>query len=1298
MKITKRIVAILICWLALTEVKAAQDKYEPSPEELADLKKNLLNLEKDEKKFGRGTFGTLSGLQEVAGNYAGLKDERCLDYIKRCYDVIRSIKGKTYFNIEDNNAWLVEPKYREAYYYYQIGNITKAQEKAKEALNICLNSRVDGDFKAQLIEKILTMVESFRDGEVLKYGADLESKLLKSNSISADNINALKEAVSVNNVNANNFLSEKKKRNNLIGKTLKDILSEVKRTKTENDNAEEELNYKAPDFITEYERDPGKYFQVEDKNKIIERDSRLMDILTYYKSTRNYARLEEIINKFDELYDSIEGDSIEKVHFGKQIFKESLQYFLWTGKYNEGMDFLKKRYEKISSDVKLLKSIETDCWNLQYNICKAGMVSAIGDRSSLDGCVAEISKLNETVSKETDRPTGHVLAQIAGFYSAIGDSRKALEYYTSALKDLQKWRETLENTKISATNIDSDNFKKLIYDWKESVDMIHETLLGIIDSSQKTGDWQQAIEVQSSFNNFCNDLSKEEYDINQDYEALSLFALNSIHLNDSTNALNIMHKIIEAKNNNLENVLQLPEEDLLSIQIKNYDLSLPAAILEPNKLFDVIVKQKGLVNDVLVKRNLTNYKANPQESTKAAVIRSQIAQLMHKRNSSAASKQLESLRNALLSIERNSAKNIKLDNLKSQIDTISFTEVLKNLTTNQSYIEIFKYRPVCDAGYANEVYAALIASYNSSNVIRVELGSVDKINSLIDQYTKALESGDTNSFPKFNVDLYNYVIKPLLQNTESNNILFISPEDNLNFLPFAAMASSDGTFAGESKNIYYVTTARDFVRPALPLQHSRMALFYNPDFNFQSKNDSNSVISTQINSDQFKKIALSSLPGTAVEANLISEIASKNSISLKKYEGTNATEAIIRSLDEQDIIHLGTHGFYLKSFHPIEGSTRGLKLVASPDDRTSNTNSEIGVDPMKSSGIALAGAQNTLNSWANNIAPNPIDDGIITAEEVASINLGKTWLVTLSACETGRGESKSGEGVFGFRRAFLIAGAQNLLMTLWPVSDDVTPQIMADFYKNALSTGDAPKSLSEVQRDWLVKLRNEKGLLAAVRDAGPFAMVVMANSNAKPSEPSSSTSTTTSQLNPNTSNLTSTIPAASPEGGNILEFADALAKADAGDAYAQGVVSIYYTMGYKVPKDTAKGLTYALKSAAQKNPLGIYQIGVLRELGVGMKKDKAQGRKLMSEAFDGLNTLSGDPYALYDLACMAIEGVGVNQNPKEAARLFKASADMGYAPAQRMFAKFLEAGVGVRKDLEAARQYQSQSTAQWSQQ
>ena len=152
---------------------------------------------------------------------------------------------------------------------------------------------------------------------------------------------------------------------------------------------------------------------------------------------------------------------------------------------------------------------------------------------------------------------------------------------------------------------------------------------------------------------------------------------------------------------------------------------------------------------------------------------------------------------------------------------------------------------------------------------------------------------------------------------------------------------------------------------------------------------------------------------------------------------------------------------------------------------------------MRQSGVALTGGQSTLQAWGRGEFPDPSNDGILTAEEVAGLDLDGTWLVTLSACETGVGQVQSGEGVFGLRRAFMMAGAQNLLMTLWPVSDETTPKIMADFYKRALASGDAAGSLSDVQRDWLVKLRQEKGLLAAIRDAGPFAMVVMANPNVK---------------------------------------------------------------------------------------------------------------------------------------------------------------------------------------------------------
>ena len=143
---------------------------------------------------------------------------------------------------------------------------------------------------------------------------------------------------------------------------------------------------------------------------------------------------------------------------------------------------------------------------------------------------------------------------------------------------------------------------------------------------------------------------------------------------------------------------------------------------------------------------------------------------------------------------------------------------------------------------------------------------------------------------------------------------------------------------------------------------------------------------------------------------------------------------------------------------------------------------------MRRSGLLLAGAKRTLNAWSRGEVPPIENDGIVTAEEVGGLKLNGTWLVVLSACETGSGEARAGEGVMGLRRGFIQAGEQNLLMTLWPISDKTTVQIMLDFYEAADKTHNAPEALAEVQRDWLVKLRKERGLLPAVKLAGPFIM------------------------------------------------------------------------------------------------------------------------------------------------------------------------------------------------------------------
>jgi CHAT domain-containing protein len=130
----------------------------------------------------------------------------------------------------------------------------------------------------------------------------------------------------------------------------------------------------------------------------------------------------------------------------------------------------------------------------------------------------------------------------------------------------------------------------------------------------------------------------------------------------------------------------------------------------------------------------------------------------------------------------------------------------------------------------------------------------------------------------------------------------------------------------------------------------------------------------------------------------------------------------------------------------------------------------------------------TLEAWARGEVPPTENDGIETAEDVGGLKLDGTWLVVLSACDTGLGVARAGEGVMGLRRGFVEAGAQNLLMTLWPISDQTTVQIMLDFYDAAEKSHNAPQALADVQRGWLVKLRKERGLSNAVRLAGAFIM------------------------------------------------------------------------------------------------------------------------------------------------------------------------------------------------------------------
>ena len=151
---------------------------------------------------------------------------------------------------------------------------------------------------------------------------------------------------------------------------------------------------------------------------------------------------------------------------------------------------------------------------------------------------------------------------------------------------------------------------------------------------------------------------------------------------------------------------------------------------------------------------------------------------------------------------------------------------------------------------------------------------------------------------------------------------------------------------------------------------------------------------------------------------------------------------------------------------------------------------------MDRSFLAFSGAKKTFEAWGEEKFPPPGGDGVLTAREAGMLDLDGTWLVTLSACDTGSGAAASGEGVMGLRRGFVKAGARNLLFTLWPTEDKTTAGLMTDFYEKALANGDAPGTLEQVQRDLLTSLRTkyeaafgrEAATGLAARLAGPFVL------------------------------------------------------------------------------------------------------------------------------------------------------------------------------------------------------------------
>jgi CHAT domain-containing protein len=192
------------------------------------------------------------------------------------------------------------------------------------------------------------------------------------------------------------------------------------------------------------------------------------------------------------------------------------------------------------------------------------------------------------------------------------------------------------------------------------------------------------------------------------------------------------------------------------------------------------------------------------------------------------------------------------------------------------------------------------------------------------------------------------------------------------------------------------------------------------------------------------------LPGTEREIAELKSLLINKGWKTDEFTEKLATEEKVKELDNPKIFHIATHGFYSPA------TEQNL------EEEMTNSESQIADNPLLKSGLLLSGAGDILLKTNYNYN---IDNGVLTAYEAMNLNLDRTDLVVLSACETGLGEVSQGEGVYGLQRAFLVAGAKMLIMSIFKVDDEATQKLILNFYERWLATANMRKSFIEAKRD-----------------------------------------------------------------------------------------------------------------------------------------------------------------------------------------------------------------------------------------
>ena len=391
---------------------------------------------------------------------------------------------------------------------------------------------------------------------------------------------------------------------------------------------------------------------------------------------------------------------------------------------------------------------------------------------------------------------------------------------------------------------------------------------------------------------------------------------------------------------------------------------------------------------------------------------------------------------------------------------VEIEQVSEVMPENSVLIEFQKYNQIIFSDNNEAIktklkYLALILKPNKE-IISIDLGPADILENKIKESLFQIKQGSSLQLKAIK-EINNLVINPLFESIGDENIWFISPDGELNNLPFTILRSpKNNKLLVEEIKIRNITTGRDLLKlnkKSKKLSNSSIVLA-NPDFDNHEGEltiESGNFAIEQKLSINLNNRLWDSLPGTQEEGEIISEIINAELLTLSK-----ATTLNIQKQNSPQILHIASHAYYLPD--PKNNFSESPDFFLVQKDSKFLPRRFQSDNPLLRSGVVLAGA-NKKNPISN-------DDGYLTAMEASLLDLENTELVIISGCESGKGDLKTGEGVYGLKRSIAVAGGKSSILTLWKVDDMATAAFMESFYKRLKSGDSREDALLLTQKDF----------------------------------------------------------------------------------------------------------------------------------------------------------------------------------------------------------------------------------------